>query len=167
MLISDEYKKLGSLLHETDIEYGDGKPWLRHRVLETVKWSQSNSILDYGAGKCILAKSLPLLSIKSYDPCVPGIDNKPEPADLLVSCCVLEHVEPECLDDVLDDMRRCSLKAALIIVTTVPSSKILNDGRNAHLIINSIDWWMPYIMKRWKLHSATIIDRGFKCIVKV
>jgi len=106
-----------------------------------------------------------MMKIQSYDPCVPGIDSLPEPADLVVSCCVLEHVEPECLDAVLDDMRRCTLKAAFIVVTSVPSSKFLNDGRNAHLIIEPMDWWLPKIMQRWKLNGAMLIDTGFKCTV--
>lgn len=99
-------------------------------------------------------------NVASYDPAVEDISGVPSPADLLVSRCVLEHVEPDYLESVLDDMRRCTVVAALHIVSRYPSSKFLSDGRNAHLIIKSIDWWLPHLMRRWKVNNAQILPNG-------
>jgi hypothetical protein len=71
-----------------------------------------------------------------------------------VSLDVLEHIEPECLDDVLDDMKRCTLKGVFLSVSLVTAGKTLPDGRNAHLIVEPIEWWLPKLMARWDLMSV-------------
>jgi S-adenosylmethionine:diacylglycerol 3-amino-3-carboxypropyl transferase len=71
----------------------------------------------------------------------------PEPHDIVVCTDVLEHIEPDCLDDVLADIRRCTKKAALLVVATRPAMKTLSDGRNAHLIQEDFKWWEPHIEK--------------------
>ena len=84
---------------------------------------------------------MPDANIREYDPAVPGKDAEPQPADLVICTDVLEHIEPDCLNDVLDHIRQVSLKYAFVNVSTRPAVKFLQDGRNAHLIIQPADWW--------------------------
>lgn len=139
-------------MHSKNDSWGDGNFWFKKAAINTVKMFRPKTILDYGAGKGSLEKVFP--GIKMYDPGVDGIDQSPEPADLVLCCCVLEHIEPECLDDVLNHMRLMTLNRILILVSCFPSGETLADGRNAHLIVQDVDWWLPHLMKRWKINEA-------------
>ena len=102
------------------------------------------TILDYGCGKGKLVEALNQIGYWTvgYDPCHPDWNQEPEPADLLVSTDVLEHIEPACLRDVLFHMEDLAGKAAFLVVSKVPAVKILPDGRNAHLIVEDTEWWL-------------------------
>lgn len=54
---------------------------------------------------------------------------------------MLEHVEPDCLSDVLSHIQELGFGGAFFIIDTVPAQKTLADGRNAHLIVEDLAWW--------------------------
>lgn len=113
-----------------------------------------DTVLDYGAGSSgILAKELPQripgLRIISYEPGIPALAAPPVPAPLVLCIDVLEHVEPEHVDAVLDDLQRVTLKHGFFNVATEPAQRILPDGRNAHLTIQPVEWWEQKIHQRW------------------
>jgi 2-polyprenyl-3-methyl-5-hydroxy-6-metoxy-1,4-benzoquinol methylase len=75
----------------------------------------------------------------------------PKPCDLVVCTDVLEHVEEDKIDSVLDHIFRLSAKSTYLVISTKPAKTILPDGRNAHLIIRPLDWWMKKITEQgWK-----------------
>jgi FkbM family methyltransferase len=108
-------------------------------------------ILDYGCGKQTLAAALPDRQVRGYDPAIPALSAPAAPADLVVCTDVLEHVEPSCIEDVLDDLCRVTGKAALITVATRPAVKTLADGRNAHLTVKPFTWWKEHFLARFDL----------------
>lgn len=124
----------------------------------------ADTILDYGCGKSGLWEKyhdkLPA-KIIGYDPAIPALSAQPEPADLVVCTDVLEHVEPECLETVLDDLRRCTIKGIFLTVSFRPAMRILVDGRNAHLIQEQPKWWLPKIMDRFELRQFAVRGREF------
>jgi len=140
-MISEEYRKLNEQLHADRADYGAGGHKWAPTVIDLARELAVTSILDYGCGKRTLEEALKF-SIRNYDPAIPGLDAPPEPADLVVCTDVLEHIEPEHLEAVLGDIRRCTLKAALLVVATRPAKKTLADGRNAHLIQRPIEEWL-------------------------
>lgn len=153
MLISDKYRELNAKLHETRPDYGAGhstRQWYPH-IEAMSKSLNAASILDYGAGKGMLGHSMPHLMVENYDPAVPHYNQNPDQADLVVCTDVMEHIEPECLDAVLDDIRRLSIKGVFLTVATRPAVKTLEDGRNAHLIQQNADWWLPKLTSRWEI----------------
>lgn len=160
MLISQEYRALNKDLHESDPHYGTSGAKFAPRIEAIAKTIGAITILDYGCGKQLLGKALSHLLIKGYDPALEGLNGVPEPVDFVVCGDVLEHIEPDYLEAVLDDLLRCTLKGIFLTVCCVPALKVLSDGRNAHLIQKPIDWWLPQIMRRWDLQSvdATPID---------
>ena len=139
-LISAEYIELNRRLHRDNLAYGIGGT----RHVEVVKQLKTRtgaeSILDYGCGKSYLAKHLPF-PIWEYDPAIPGKEESPKPADLVICTSVLEHVEPDKLPMVLNDIQRCVKKIGYFTIGIGPAQKILADGRNAHLIQQKPDWW--------------------------
>jgi Methyltransferase domain len=120
--------------------------------------------LDYGCGKSLLAKALPW-PIWEYDPAIPGKEESPRAADLVVCTDVLEHIEPEKLPFVLDDLRRCVKKVGYFLIHTGPAAKKLSDGRNAHLIQKSRDWWEKKLGKFFTI--GKVIDNPPEVVVVV
>jgi hypothetical protein len=124
------------------------------------EWGCS-TILDYGCGKGDLARELLAKGIRvaKYDPAIPGLSRPPQPADLVVCTDVLEHVEPECLDDVLDDLRRLAVVGVYLAVGIGPADKTMPDGTNAHRIVQPMEWWLPKLDCYWKRVHAELLPR--------
>lgn len=133
-----------------------------------IKRNGSASMLDYGCGKRSLEQELPPimgLDIRAYDPCIDGLDDTPEPADLVVCTDVLEHVEPECLDNVLDDLSRVTKELLFLSVSTRPARNAYSDGHNRHKIVQDHEWWRPKIRKRFDILDTQIVQNDkFMCV---
>lgn len=151
VLITPGYAEANWKLHVERPDYGSKvKPLRIHEITEWQKKLKAKTLLDYGCGKGVLGQFVK--DVHSYDPAIPKFAALPPPADLLVCVDVLEHVEPECLDQVLDHMQSLSKLGAYIIIGTRPDSgKLLPDGRNPHLIIEVAEWWLPRLRSRWQI----------------
>ena len=170
MLISPEYRALNAELHARNPTYGtSGGKWAA-KVHRLAKQYEAETVLDYGSGKGTLGMALrqnmvvPAYGFVEYDPAVESKDAPPARADFIVCNDVLEHIEPDCLYAVLDDLHNLTRKAILLIVATVPAAKTLADGRNAHLIVEPGEWWFPKLSARWRVKEFQ--DRGghFLCL---
>ena len=137
-------------------------------VADIVRDAGAESILDYGCGKGTFKASFADLKtrsiIREYDPAIPGKDAPPASADVVVCTDVLEHIEPECLEAVLDDLRRLTLKIAVLNIATRAAAKVLPDGRNAHLIVEPYTWWLPRLWERWSIVSFNNLGREFVAV---
>lgn len=139
-LISEEYRQLNAQLHADNLAYGVGGGKHAKTVEKLCASLKTTSVLDYGCGKGYLAKELPF-PIWEYDPAIPSKSDTPRPADIVVCADVLEHIEPERIEYVLDDLRRCTRKVGYFVIHTGPSAKSLADGRNAHILQQTRSWW--------------------------
>jgi hypothetical protein len=79
---------------------------------------------------------------------------------------VLEHIEPELLDTVLDDLQRVTMGLGIFTVHTGPAVKVLPDGRNAHLIQQPAQWWLPKFLARFELVAFNRMPQGFWVLVE-
>jgi len=164
-LITDAYRRANEMLHETT-QYGVTAPRFMGAIDQIATTYKAADILDYGSGPREHVKAAFGERARSYDPCVPHLAADPEPADLLVSCDVLEHIEPELLGNVLDHMASLSRKAAFLTIATGPAKKYLPDGRNAHLIQEGPDYWLPLLMERWQLKHFQDIGPELVCVME-
>lgn len=150
-LITPRYREEQRILHAAPRGYGGkGNKWAEV-VLDVAQHFGATSILDYGCGQGSLAAVLrarasDIYRIDEYDPAIKGKEGLPSFADLVVSTDVIEHIEPECLDAVLTHIRMLARKVVFMVIATRPSGKTLSDGRNAHLIIESPQWWEQRIL---------------------
>jgi len=155
--ITPSYRAMQAEMHRSKPSYGvRGKEWLQ-KILELAALIPVQSILDFGCGKGLLADGIEAFGagfdVRRYDPGIPEWSETPEPADLVVCTDVMEHIEPECLEAVLDELKRCAGMAVFLNICTKPAMKHLPDGRNAHLIVQEPAWWLPKLEQRWKTHT--------------
>ncbi len=127
-----------------------------------------HTVLDFGAGQQSLGKYVQENAVDvnvkwtNYDPGQPLISTPPEGKfDLIVSSDVLEHVEPEEIDNVIAWLDAHATKAQFHHIACDPCGLILPDGRNAHLITEKVDWWLEkFEAPQWALMYAA------QCTVK-
>jgi hypothetical protein len=169
-LITEEYRRAQEKLHENP-GYGVASVGYAPLVAQVINAVNASELLDYGAGKGRLGEALRQhlqrpIDIRHYDPARPEWAATPEPAQLVACIDVLEHIEPELLDNVLDDLRRVTAATGVFTVHTGPAVKILPDGRNAHLIQQPASWWLPKFMDRFELELFNRTPNGFWVVVK-
>ncbi len=169
MTISESYKQEQRKLHESNPNYGVASVEFAPFVSNLINNLGIRKVLDYGAGKGRLGQNLEVnhpVTVTLYDPGIPGIDVSPDPHELVCCIDVLEHIEPEYLDAVLDDLQRLVTRVGFFTIHTGPAVKILSDGRNAHLIQEGPEWWLPKLMARFDLHAYNRVShQGFQVIV--
>lgn len=173
MLITDDYREQQTKLHAQHANYGVASVMHAPDVARIINQFGIDNVLDYGAGKLGLIRTISekrlvghKFDYRAYEPANPQYAAEPEPADLVACIDVLEHIEPECIEDVLDDLQRVTRWIGFFTIATEPAMKTLPDGRNAHLIQQPMEWWLPKLWTRFQLHSFQRRDDGFMVLVR-
>jgi hypothetical protein len=155
--LSEEYRAQQQWLHE-NTDYGVASVKYAPLVTEIINRLEITHLLDYGAGaKMRLLKHIKpkdKLTYQAYDPGVPELASAPIPAQMVCCIDVLEHIEPEFLDNVLDHLAALTEAVAFLTVHTGPAGKILPDGRNAHINQQPMEWWLPKLLQRFELQTV-------------
>jgi hypothetical protein len=159
-LISEHYRQQLEELHKPG-DWGNTASRSWEHILEQVDRHGANSFLDYGSGRGFLGKMVEKqrpgqYQVTNYEPGLAGYENNNTPHDFVVCVDVLEHIEPELLENVLDDLQRVTLKAGYFQIAHFESLKTLPDGRNVHLIVEPPEWWEPKITSRFNVERKDI-----------
>jgi hypothetical protein len=166
-LISEDYRKQQEALHATG-NYGVMGERYAPLVSQIIDRLKITHLLDYGCGSnCSLARALKVphsLKYQAYDAGVARFSGSPVPAQMVACIDVLEHIEPDYLDRVLDHLRTLTEGVCFLSVHTGPALKVLSDGRNAHLIQEPMQWWLPKIWERFELQTVQGMEQGFYVI---
>jgi hypothetical protein len=163
-MISPEYQEQITQKHAEDETWGTTSHRYASFIEDIASQFKINEILDYGCGKGSLKASINT-KVKEYDPGIPQKSKRPKPSPMVVCTDVLEHVEPKFLNDVLDDLLRVTEKVGFFDICTAKAIHTLPDGRNAHLIIEDMEWWLPKVMKRFKVKMLQEVGNNFWMIV--
>ena len=166
--ISDEYLAEQRTLHANP-RYGVASIGYAPLVADLLRIGGFASLSDYGAGKCNLQHRLRELGrdrfdYRPYDPAFPEY-GPPRPGELTTCIDVLEHVEPDHLGGVLDELAAMTRRLGLFTVHTGPAVKTLSDGRNAHIIQQPADWWRPHFARRFDVVHLQPVPKGFFVLV--
>lgn len=170
--ISENYLEMQKTLHEND-NYGVASLAFAPIVADLCRQINIRSISDYGAGKKRLEEGLIKSGIKlenyyPYDPAFPEY-GEPKTADLVCCIDVLEHVEPDMLNAVLEELASITSSYGFFSIHMGPAGKILADGRNAHLIQEESSWWLPKLCSHFnilQLMTHGLMGRGFWVVVE-
>ena len=125
-VISEGYRKQQQELH-LNPDYGVASIGFAGLVAQVLSRNGAKTLSDYGAGKQNLRKALEARGVEvgyaAYDPAFPEY-GEPQPADLVCCIDVLEHIEPEFLDNVLSDLERITVRHGFFSVHTGPAGKV-------------------------------------------
>lgn len=168
MLISPAYRAEQEALHATG-KYGTASIEYAPLVTEIVNTLGITHLLDYGCGSLLNLykhiKPRQKITYQAYDAGVAEYSEAPVPAQMVACIDVLEHIEPEFLESVLDDLLRVTETVLFCSIHTGPAVKTLSDGRNAHLIQQPMSWWLPKLWERFVLHTVQVTGaHGFYVI---
>lgn len=163
MLISEKYLSLNQELHDQGSYGRKGDKWTA-RVVQLIDQFKPDTVLDYGCGQGALSRSLDR-EIAEYDPAIEGKNSMPTTADLVICTDVLEHIEPELLDNVLDHLKKVTKVALFAVVCTRPAKKVLADGRNAHLIVEPWEFWKCKLAERFTIGETRIHQKEVEVIL--
>ena len=137
----------------------------KQSIKQGITINDCNSILDYGCGKGEQYSKeevhnshffgiLPSL----YDPAVEEYSTLPSGKfDAVISTDVLEHIEKENIDDVLAEIYSLANKFVYLGICNIPAHAILPDGRNAHVTIESFDWWLDKIVPHASVYTIVYV----------
>ena len=110
--ITSEYLEQQKILHQNP-NYGVASLSFAPIIADFIRQTGVNSISDYGAGKKNLLLGLQRHGINpiEYYPFDPAFEEygEPMPADLVCCIDVLEHIEPEKLENVLLELSKITL----------------------------------------------------------
>lgn len=148
MLITPEYLDQQKTMHAAPRGYGGGGSRWADKVEALARsLGQVDAILDYGCGQNTLAPVLMSKGFRtrSYDPAVAAFNAEPLRSDLVVCTDVLEHVEGDCVDDVLAHIAALCRRRLFVVIGLLPTAKLLPDGRQAHITLRPPHVWRQAI----------------------
>jgi len=160
LTISPDYLIQQQTLHQRQ-DYGIASLFYADIVAKVIRHFRIKTLSDYGAGKCRLKQKLDEFNTDvDYFPFDPAFPQYGDARSAELVCCidVLEHVEPQFLDNVLDHLRRLTTGVGFFTVTCTPAIKFLSDGRNAHLIVEPISWWASQLQTRFEVIQQVMFD---------
>jgi len=164
-LISKKYFKMNHQLHESKTNYGKSTVKYKDIILNLINKYNFKTMIDYGCGKQSAKSFLPdYIKYIPYDPAFEEINKLPEPEDFLICTDVLEHIEPEFLDNVLKTINEKTKKICFLTIALRSASKILSDGRNAHLIVENRLFWLKKInnnFTNYKIINEEYLENQF------
>ena len=164
--ISADYLEQQRKLHENP-NYGVASLSFAPIVADVMRQTGCKSVSDYGAGKRRLLEGLRQSGVEPtpylpYDPVFPEY-GEPKPADLVCCIDVLEHIEPDLVDNVILELSRVTTNLGFFSIHMGPAGKTLSDGRNAHLIQKPSSWWLKKLTDHFEilhLQSHQMMGKG-------
>lgn len=170
--ITESYQKQQQKLHENP-NYGIASIFFAPIVKEIIEKFNVKSLSDYGAGKQRLNKTLNQSGVHlenyfPYDPAFPEY-GEPRSADLVCCIDVLEHIEPNLIENVLADLAKIVTKIGFFSIHLGAAEKFLDDGRNAHLIQETPEWWLSKLKNHFNVLDQSphkILGKGLCVIVE-
>jgi len=164
-LISEEYKKILQQIHQTD-KWGRMAKNQSSSIKKLLDEYNIKRLLDYGSGWGGLKDSLPSdYEVIEYEPGIEEKSQSPEPEKFVVCIDVLEHIEPEYIENVLDDLQRVVLDKGFLTISCREAVRRLPNGKNAHLIVKPHTWWKDKLELRFNILTYEYSDSSEQCQV--
>ncbi len=166
-LFSEQHIEQQKTIHEQCPAYGNSALLFAPMVSELINANNVSKLLDYGAGQGAVPQNLELdhrVDVQLYDPAIEKFSAAPAAAEMVICLDVLDSVEPDCVEDVLDDLRELTEKMAFFSINTQKPSELELDDSVGHY--QPVEWWLPKLMARFELHYFSRIANGFVVVLK-
>ena len=179
-MITDEYKAEMTKQHAASIKWGASAiKFGGHELLGYLEKYKGRirSVLDYGCGKGVFAEwiNARLTCAKpvwtKYDPGIPGIDKLPGGRfDMVVTCDVLEHVEPTQIDDTIRELEERAEICMYNNIACAGTNSVFTTGpyagQDIHINVQTRQWWLDKFsavtQRRTELYEYKAIERRAK-----
>ena len=103
-MLTPQYQEQLKNLHNSSKAFGN-KATIPEDIVQLIEKYKINSILDFGCGKghmvLALKEKYPNIEVYGFDPGIESFDSLPKSVDMIFTLDVLEHIEPELLDQTL------------------------------------------------------------------
>ena len=169
MIITKTYQEQVKKMHNGEakkIGFGVKPP---PKLIELLNNNQCQTILDFGCGKGTMMsevqKKFPNKTRIGYDPGVEKHNSYPEKVDFIYSVDVIEHIEPEFLDNVIERLFQTA-DLQYHNIACHPAKKKLPDGRNCHLTIEPPSWWESKIRQIIGNRADVIYINSYHTLIK-
>ena len=170
-MMSNSLKNMYKEIHRTT-PFGKRGKFPKH-LEKFINDKKPQSILDFGCGKGRLIEKIkdtyPDIDERGDDPANPEFEKSINDVrvDMIISSDVLEHVEPEYIDDTLKFLQTKS-KFFYHLIACSPAKLILPDGRNAHLIVENDQWWRKRFSDlSYKIHQEYFLEFEIHHVLKI
>ena len=141
------------------------------QIYERIVKEDCKSVLDYGAGNSDFKKTVQEsypdydFTIVEYEPSVPALNVDPAECDMTICVDVLEHIEPDKIDNVLSHIQEKTNKICFLSICVVEAHSKFSDGTNVHLLVKPIEWWIEKLKEKFEMVS--VIETKFHLITWV
>jgi hypothetical protein len=174
-LISKEYKEIITAHHANKV-WGGAVNNKIPKIHKFMLLSNSKSILDYGAGQSAFKNGLPVFNIDykykihEYEPGIPGLDEDPPVCDATICFDVLEHIEPDKIDNVLQHIYDKTNNWFLADICCVPAMScftVKGNKENLHPLVRKPEWWIKkFTNEKWNILELTSNHRYVNILLK-
>lgn len=168
-LIDPKYQEQLAAMHNQG-RFVHGAKMLKH-IKPFLDKYQPHSVLDFGCGAgglmAAIKQTYPNMRVEGYDPGNKQHSRMPKRVfDAVVSADVFEHIEPDRLSETLKAIREKMVSVGWFRIACYPAKKHLPDGRNAHLIVQTPDWWQQQLLANMNVviveETITDVDKSHK-----
>lgn len=169
-LIDKTYQEQLAQLHKSDKKFNHGAK--AYKIVEKfIEEYRPTTLLDFGCGKggliATIAELHPEITVAGYDPGNEEFRRLPKrPVDVVISTDAIEHIEPEHLVETLKTIGALMTRCGCFRIACYPAKKNLPDGRNAHLIVKSPEWWREQLIAHMGVKIASeeisVVDKTDK-----
>lgn len=141
--------------------------------LKQVPWDKGDTLIDLGCGTARASREFVKAGLQVYlldhvnavDPSIhlPFIEanlwDMPilTPFDWFYCCDVMEHIPPEKIDAVLDNVWAIGKRGGFFQIAMFEDNRW---GEVLHLTIESSGWWAAKLAARWNKIATTVIEKG-------
>jgi hypothetical protein len=130
------------------------------QIYERILKEECKSVLDYGSGNSDFKNTVEKLypdynfEIVEYEPSIPELNVDPAKCDMTICVDVLEHIEPDKIDNVLSHIIEKTNKICFLSICVVESHGQFDDGTNLHLIVEPVEWWIKKLEEKFNMVSV-------------
>ena len=162
MSITKEYRNEMALRHAARTSWGNSaKNYGGGDVLHLLdRFPNIKTVLDFGCGKGTMKEYVETRTWRKdirwteYDPGMPGLDTPPQGRfDMVVSCDVLEHIEPGQLAETLQQLADWTQILSYHNIACTETGRVFGpgpfEGKDIHLIVGNPKWWLANLQEEF------------------
>ena len=159
--ISNEYlAKIVDFRENKYKEWGGAIKGKVPKIYQRMLDEDCKSVLDYGSGNSDFKKAIEKFypdynfKIVEYEPSIPALNVDPTECDMTICVDVLEHVEPDKIDNVLSHIQEKTNKICFLSICVVEAHGKFNDGTNLHVLVKPAEWWIEKLEEKFEIESV-------------